>query len=148
MTRDYVEKLQLISELTPACREALDQGKIGIGQAAALTKLKDPVRQETVLHQLLLYHWTTKELEEYIKDVLKLSEEREAAPAEQVERVPFRPKCVFCGELGDQLEPSASLPGARLRKPVCPRLRSFLPYNPFEHLLFPCYKINVLPSVW
>ena len=67
MSRDYVEKLQVISELTPAARESLDQGRIGVGHAFALTKIKDPVRQETVLRQQELYKWTVKELEGHIK---------------------------------------------------------------------------------
>jgi len=104
MTRDYVEKLQLISELTPLCREALDGGRIGVGHAVALTKLKDPVRQETVLHQLELYRWPVKELEKYIKDVLELlayKEEKEAAPEP---RPPVMVKCVYCGEAYDPSE--------------------------------------------
>jgi ParB-like chromosome segregation protein Spo0J len=96
MGRDYVEKLQAISELTPACRAALDEGKIGVGQAFALTKLKDPIRQETVLHQCLLYRWKTKELEEYIKDVLKIVEEREEAPPSPGPQEPYLIQCAFC----------------------------------------------------
>ncbi len=45
LQREYVEKLQLISELTPLCRKELDEGRIGVGHAAALAKIKDPGRQ-------------------------------------------------------------------------------------------------------
>jgi len=109
MTRDYVEKLQLISELTPLCREALDDGRIGIGHAVALTKLKNPVRQEMVLHQQMLYRWKVKELEEYIKEVLKLvdyKEEKEAAPET---RLPAMVKCIYCGEEHDPCEVAAPI---------------------------------------
>jgi len=104
MTRDYVEKLQLISQLTPACREALDQGRIVIGHAAALTKIKDPVRQETVLRQQELYHWTVKELEGYIRDVEAIVKEREEAPAPTEPRPPLKLRCAFCGEYYDITE--------------------------------------------
>jgi ParB-like chromosome segregation protein Spo0J len=96
MTRDYVEKLQSIAELTPLCREALDEGRIGVTQAFALTKLKDPVRQEMVLSQLMLYRWGVKELEGYIKDVLELIQAQEVAVPGQPERPPVKVKCVYC----------------------------------------------------
>jgi ParB-like chromosome segregation protein Spo0J len=96
MTRDYVEKLQAISQLTPLCRESLDQGRIGVGHAFALTKIKDPDRQEAVMRQQELYHWSVKALEDYIKDVLKIVEEREAALPSQGERPPVKVKCFYC----------------------------------------------------
>jgi len=104
MTRDYVEKLQLISELTPMCREALDEGRIGVGHAAALTRLKDPVRQEMVLGQLLMYHWTVKDLESYIRDVLATIEATPPPPAGPAERPPVKIKCVYCGREYDPSE--------------------------------------------
>jgi ParB/RepB/Spo0J family partition protein len=101
MTRDYVEKLQRISELTPFCREALDEGRIGVGHAVALTKVKDPVRQETILGQQELYHWSVKELSKYIDDVLTLVKAKEEALVEQKERPPVKIKCFYCGEEHD-----------------------------------------------
>ncbi|MBA7648701.1 hypothetical protein ES703_56489 [subsurface metagenome] len=44
LTRDYVEKLQKLSKLTPLIRGALDEGRIGVGHASALTKIQDPAR--------------------------------------------------------------------------------------------------------
>ncbi|MBI2869397.1 MAG: ParB/RepB/Spo0J family partition protein [Chloroflexi bacterium] len=98
MTRDYVEKLQLISELTPMCLEALNQGMIKMGHAAALTRIKDPVKQETILQQQLLYRWPVKELEDYIKDVLATIEAPPEPQAPAEERKPIRIKCTYCGE--------------------------------------------------
>lgn len=104
MPRDYVEKLQKISELTPACREALDQERIKVGHAAALTRLKDPVRQETVLGQLQLYHWTVAELNEYITDVLKLIDQQESKPPGLGPPTPVKVKCFYCKEEFDPSE--------------------------------------------
>lgn len=104
MTRDYVEKLQKISELTPFCREALDDGRIGVGHAEALAKVKDPVRQETILGQQELYHWSVKELSRYIDDVLAIVTEKEEAHPEEKERPPVKLKCFYCREDKDPSE--------------------------------------------
>lgn len=104
MTRDYVEKLQGISELTPFCREALDEGKIGVGHAEALTRIKDPVRQETILSQLELYHWSVKDLDKYITSVLAIVEAAEAAPHGPEERAPVKVKCFYCRQECDPSE--------------------------------------------
>jgi len=106
LTRDYVEKLQKLSELTPLIREALDRGAIGVGHASALTKVQDPVRQEMVYHQWALYHWPVKELEEYIKSVEELVEEPPPGPAETAERPPVKLRCKFCGEEYDPAQVS------------------------------------------
>jgi len=97
MTRDYVEKLQLISELTPLCREALDQGEIGIGQASALTKIKDPGRQEMVLAQIPHFRFTVKGLEDYIKEVEELAAYKEGRKLEKEVRPPVKVLCAYCG---------------------------------------------------
>jgi ParB-like chromosome segregation protein Spo0J len=104
MTRDYVERLQKISELTPYCRAALDEERIKVGHAVELARIQDPVRQETVLGQLELYHWPVKELHEYIDNVLALL----AKPAE--EAPPGTPppavkiQCFYCREDKDPTE--------------------------------------------
>ena len=97
LTRDYVEKLQKLSRLTPLIREALDAGRIGIGHAFALTKIQDPARQEMVYHQWALYRWSIPELEEYIRSVEELVEEPPPGPPEQGERPPIKLRCRFCG---------------------------------------------------
>jgi len=109
LKRDYIENLLLISQLTPFCLKALDEGRIGVGHAAALVKLKDPVRQETVLQQQLLYHWTVKELMAHVQDVLTLLE----TPANTQPNTPAQPrevvkvKCRYCGEEHDPSELAA-----------------------------------------
>ena len=96
MTREYVENFQLISQLTPMCRKAIDDGDIKeMGKALQLTRIKDPNTQEMVLGQLLLYRWSVKDLKEYIDQVLALeAAEAEASPAEPA--APYLPECYFC----------------------------------------------------
>ncbi|MBA7601975.1 hypothetical protein ES703_09060 [subsurface metagenome] len=101
LTRDYVEKLQKLSELTPLIREVLDQGKIGVGHAFALTKIEDPARQEMVFNQWLLYHWPIREFEDYIKSILEIVEEAVPPETPPEERPPVKIRCKFCGELHD-----------------------------------------------
>lgn len=99
LKRDYVEQLLIISELTPMCLKALDEGQIGVGHAAALVKLKDPVRQEVVLQQQILYHWTVKELTAHVKDVIDLlvNEPAQLGASPIQERQVVKVKCRYCG---------------------------------------------------
>ncbi len=102
-SQDYVEKLLIISELTPFSLEALDQEKIGVGHAFALTKLKDPVQQEIALQNVITYHWTVKALEQFVKDVQDIQLQRQAPPPPGPV---LPPPTVGCGFCNDQYEPS------------------------------------------
>ncbi len=99
MTRDYVEKLQLISELTPMGRAALDEGRIKyLGHALALIKIKDPVIQETVLGQLFMYNWSVRELEQHVANVLAIPPREPTAPGTEPPPPP-EIKCHFCRQI-------------------------------------------------
>jgi ParB-like chromosome segregation protein Spo0J len=104
MTRDYVEKLLKVSELTPYCREALDQERIKIGHAVELARIKDPVRQETVLGQLELYHWPVKELHEYIDQLEAILAQPSSPPGGSAPPPPLKSKCFYCREDYDPSE--------------------------------------------
>jgi ParB-like chromosome segregation protein Spo0J len=96
MTRDYVEKLQKLSELTPACLASLDEEKIGVGQAFELTRIADPVTQETVLHQQELYRWKVPALREYINDVVQLQRQQAVPPPPGVPPTEYMLECFYC----------------------------------------------------
>lgn len=109
LSRDYIERLQRISQLTPYCLGALDDGLIGVGHANALTHLTDPIKQDTVLGQQLLYRWSVKDLEAYIADVLQLMSVTPQETARGTERVPAKLVCAFCHgefELGQVANPN------------------------------------------
>jgi ParB family chromosome partitioning protein len=109
LSRDYIERLQKISQLTPDCRQALEDGLIGVGHANALTHLTDPIKQSTVLSQQLLYRWSVKDLEAYIADVLKLLSETLQETTPGVQRAPGKLVCAFCRgefELGQVANPN------------------------------------------
>lgn len=98
LSRDYIERLQKISELTPMCREAFDTEQISVSQAFELTRIPEPERQEIVLGQLILYRWKVKELHEYISTVLDLMKPQEPAPPPAPPAPPAKPHCHFCNQ--------------------------------------------------
>jgi ParB/RepB/Spo0J family partition protein len=98
LTRTRIEQMQELSRLTPFILEQLDEGRLTIGKAHVLTKIKDPIIQETVAHQALLYpRWTVFELEEYVDGVLNIVHQKEEAPP-AVAAEPYLFTCQFCGE--------------------------------------------------
>lgn len=109
LTRDYVERLQLISELTPMCQEALDQQLIKIGHANELTRLKDPVKQETVLHQIITFQLTVQSTKELVTEVLRIVDTPPGQAPPLPPPAPVKIRCAYCGqdyELGQVANPN------------------------------------------
>ncbi len=100
LTQDYVERLIKISQLTPLILQGLDEGLIGVGQASALTRITDPITQESVYHNLKLYRWKGKELNEFIDDVLKVQAPPSPGTADVQHITPALVACVYCGAEG------------------------------------------------
>jgi len=98
LSRDYIEKLMLVSDATPAVREALEEDFIKVGHAYLLSKVADPEVQDRILQQCLVFRWTTKALSAYIQEVEHV---QQMAPPEPI---PFQPHetllftCEFCRE--------------------------------------------------
>ncbi len=98
LTQDYVEKLLRISELTPMCLEALDEERIGVGQAIELLKAKSPDQQEVFLQMCEANRWKLPALREFITQTLAIAEQREQAPPPPPPPPPATVACRFCGE--------------------------------------------------
>lgn len=96
LPQGYVEKLLIISELTPKCLEELDQGNISVGHAAALARVKDPITQEKLLYQLLMYRMNVRDFEALVRDTLRIQEEVAAPQVATAPAPPLRIKCRFC----------------------------------------------------
>lgn len=96
LTRDYVEKLQRLSELTPRCLAALNEGVLGVGQAHELLRLPDPVDQEVGLGYVRMYGWKFFELSQWIDAVLEQRgiEVTIAASSEEVKV--YKLECAYC----------------------------------------------------
>ncbi len=104
LTRDYVEDLMLVSNLTPLCRECLDEGKIKLGHAKELTRVKDPAAQEMYLQQAQLYRWSVKELKGYVDEYLITVALTSGRPPPPATRTPIMLKCAYCGTQHDVSE--------------------------------------------
>lgn len=98
MSQDYVEKLLIISELTPMCLEALDDEKIGVGIASELIKIKDPVGQEVALSYIMANHWKLPQVRDYVRQVLAINEQRQETPAATEPPPSATVACAFCHE--------------------------------------------------
>ena len=99
LTRDHVEDIMLISQLTPMLRQAVDDGILVFSTAKAFTRIKDPVDQETRYGQWLLNRWPAKELNEFITTCLRLNE---ATPPPGPPAPPPPPpeiRCFYCGQV-------------------------------------------------
>jgi ParB/RepB/Spo0J family partition protein len=99
LKRDYIEQFQLLEVLTPMVRAALDQDLIRLGHAAALAKIKDPIQQEVVFQQLVLYRWGVAELQAFVKQVLETVTPTVTEPGQAATRPVITIPCFYCGEL-------------------------------------------------
>ena len=98
LTRDYVEKLQILSELTPFCLSELDEGNLKLGFAYALVKIRDPVKQEDCLRQAELYRLKVADALQLVAAYLPKEAEQAPGPVPE-ERPRYAPvKCYYCGE--------------------------------------------------
>lgn len=97
----YVEQLVTISRGVPGLRQALDDERLAVGAAYHIARIEDPLVQERVLYQHLIYRWTVNELKEHIKHVVDAVEERKARVVQPAPQEPARAQCVFCRDLHD-----------------------------------------------
>jgi ParB-like chromosome segregation protein Spo0J len=102
LSQAYVEKLLVISKLTPMCLDALDEERIGIGHAFELTKSRGPDQQEIFLQMVLANRWTVGQLKEFMVQTREIEDERERGTAGMPPAVapvaPATVACRFCGE--------------------------------------------------
>jgi hypothetical protein len=103
-TRNYVENLLLVSELTPLVLAALDQEKIGLNIALLLAKFKDPKEQEKHFWMQQNYHLTFEMFKGYLKDYEAVLVQQGAPPPPPVTKPPTTVKCAYCGEAYPPLE--------------------------------------------
>jgi len=98
LTQDYVEKLLIISELTPMCLEALDEERIGVGQAFELTKARGPDQQEVFLQMCTANHWTLAQLKDFMAQTFAIMEQKGESPLVTEPRPTAPVACRFCGD--------------------------------------------------
>jgi len=98
LSQAYVEKLLIISNLTPMCLEALDDERIGVGIAFELTKSKSPDQQEVFLQMCIANRWTLAQLKAFMDQTREIEDNRTEAPAPEPAQVSQTVACRFCGD--------------------------------------------------
>ncbi len=98
LSQDYVEKLLIISKLTPMCLEALDDEKIGVGIASELTKARSPDQQEIFLQMTIANRWTLRQLKEFMTSTREIEEQRAEPVVVTSAPVSTTVGCRFCGD--------------------------------------------------
>ena len=96
LTRDYIEKLQVISQASPGVQAALDQEVIGIGHAYEIARLPRHAQQEEVIAQFQVWRWTIKQLKEQVDMVLQQMEAIGAGTPEGAPREKPAPPKILC----------------------------------------------------
>jgi len=98
-TRDYVERLWAISEASPGVKAALDEGKIGIGIAYELSRIKVPSVADALCAEMVAFRTTTKDAKVLIDEVLRLAKEPLPAPPPLLATAPPPPRCGICEQV-------------------------------------------------
>lgn len=105
LTRDYIERLQRISQAAPSVQAALDQEIIGVGHAYELSRLPSPLQQEEMLAKHQVWRYSVKELHEFVDEVLRQMQAAQAqVPAAQPPPVVAPPQ-YFCEGCKKEIPP-------------------------------------------
>lgn len=99
LSRDHIEGIMLISQLTPMVRAAVDEGILNYSHALALTRIKDPVGQETVYGQWTLTRWSARELNDFITEVINIQSTPPSPPTDTPPPTPIEFHCFYCGRV-------------------------------------------------
>ena len=97
-SRDYIENIMAINELTPMALQALDDEKIRLGVAKELTRLTDPVAQETVLMAAIQYNYTVKDVKQLVDMTLEAKMQLGQPPVPVVAQPRPGVGCAYCGK--------------------------------------------------
>lgn len=72
LTRDHVENIMAINELTPLILELLDQDKLSVGICRELTRLSDPGGQEKIALEAANFGWKIKDVRDVVNQTRDL----------------------------------------------------------------------------
>lgn len=105
LTRDYIERLQRISQASPSVQEALDREIIGVGHAYELARLPRHEQQEEVVAKYQVWRWSVKELKAQVDMVLQMMEQRPAEGVPATPQAPPTPPVYRCDACQEESEP-------------------------------------------
>lgn len=100
-TRDYIERLQRISEASPDLRQALDVGAIGVGVAFELSRLPRHAQQAEICTRYPVHTWTVAFARQQVDAVLAAMEEVRTAPTPAAAPSPIVYRCSTCHQETD-----------------------------------------------
>jgi ParB family chromosome partitioning protein len=99
MSRDRVEGLIIIAQAGPELAQAVDDGALKLGHAAAIAQIADRDLRAVILHQQLTYGWTVKGLQDHIAGVMHERENPTPQPVAPPEpQGPVMVQCHYCKE--------------------------------------------------
>ena len=96
LTRDYIEKLQRISQASPGVQEALDREIIGVGAAYELARLPRPAQQEELVAKYQIWRFKLSELHQFVNEILRQMEEIAAQPTPAQPQAKPEPPRYYC----------------------------------------------------
>ena len=119
LSRDYIERLQWVSQAIPEVRGALDDDQIGVGHAYEIARYLTPDEQFRMLQLLLQYRWKVADLREYVQLTIhsRHPEDLEAPPA-AVRPLIHLASCHYCH--------TAMGPQHLVSMPTCPSCSGLL----------------------
>lgn len=94
--RDYIEKLQRISQAAPSVQEALEKEIIGVGAAYEIARLPHHLQQEELMAKYQIWRFTAKELHDFVGKVLQEMEGLQAQVAQAPAAQPRAPETYAC----------------------------------------------------
>lgn len=98
LTRDYIERLLIVSDLTPLVLAALDEERIGLGIALLLAKVRDPGEQEKHFWMQQNYHLSLDAFRQYLREYEQAIATQAASLVPTAPREPVKIKCAYCGD--------------------------------------------------
>ena len=105
LSRDYIEKLQRISLAAPSVQEALEREVIGVGVAFEISRLPRREQQDEMMAKYQVWRFTTKELHEFVDNVLTQMEQIKTEAASATPRVAPPPMVYLCEGCKKEIQP-------------------------------------------
>ena len=105
LTRDYIEKLQRISQASPSVQEALDRELIGVGHAYELARLPSQAQQEELVAKFQIWRWKISDLKAQVDMVITMTEQRQSQNALNSPKQPQTSPKYLCDACQVQSEP-------------------------------------------
>ena len=103
--REYIEKLQTISQASSGLQEALDREVIGVGAAFEIARLPTHIQQDEVVAKYQIWRFKVPELRAFVDQVLAAMKEIKEGEATAAAAAPLSPPKYYCEGCKGEVEP-------------------------------------------